>query len=1154
MKKPICFFLAVTMLMTSLSITGCRKITDPEATTGVTPENPSVDTLVYDLRTDDMVNPVGTDTANPEFSWKMNSTVIGQKQTAYQIIVKNEAGTVVWDSGKTESGDSVDIPYAGQPLTASTEYTWDLTVWDKDDKTVTQSATFETGLFGTSGFSDAKWISYNEGGFSDEKVYTIDFDFILDSSNMGFCFHVTDSNNMFMWQFNTNQLNNGRVLLRPHIKAGGNWTALADIDITDKIGMTASEVIGKKLHERLEVDNKTVKTYIGTTADDLVLVYTYTATTTLTLEKIGFRHFGGEQEYGRYDNIVIKDKDGNTLYENDFSGDDTGFDANGGTLTLKDGMISVVPSGGTEMICIQRDGSAGLPAFRKSFTPAKNLVSAKLYTTALGVYESYINGQRVGRMYPDGTVEYHELKPGSAEMADRKYYSSYDVTWMIQAGSENVLSAVVTSGWWSGLIAANYGKEDAYMAKLILRYDDGSEEIITTDTTWKAARASAVTLGNIYNGESYDARIDQSWMFPGFDDSSWEKVKINREFKGQITSWMGSYITVHEELERTAQSITVYKGATGATGSAYGKINVIKTYDTPSFTLNPGEVALIDFGQNCSGWEAFTVEGESSTVITVEHGEILNDRNGEISRGNDGPGGSIYNANYRSALATTHYTLNGNGQESYHPSFTYYGFRYIEITTTKPVTFSSITGQVVSSVEKDIGFIETSNDNINQLISNIRWGQYSNYLSVPTDCPQRDERLGWTADTQVFAEAGSYLGFSKSFLEKFMQDMRDAQASDGSFPGVAPTGQYNGCDWGGTGWADAGVIVPYTLYVMYDDISVITDNWTAMQKYVDGYLGKTNKKGPRNIWGDWLAYESNDAEIQSILAVAYYAWDARMMAEMAAAAGYTDQVQKYLDLYETEKAYFIEQYVNDSGRLKRNEQSVCLYALYLDLLPDKDSVNAVIKQLTTNIARNGNRLQTGFLGTKIILDTLTKIGRSDLAYTLLLQENNPSWLYSVLQGATTIWERWNSYTLDTGFGDVGMNSFNHYAYGAVAGWMFHTMAGINYDTNDPGFKHIILAPYPDSRIGTVKASYDSAYGLITVDSQYDGSVWNYSASIPANTSAEVRIPVSSFSSITVNGKNVDELTAQTDGIVYKGTENGVAYFDAVAGSFTFVCQ
>ena len=1114
---------------------------------------------IYGMLTEDLVNPVGIDDGTPVFSWKVQSDEIGWLQSAYQIVVKNGDATV-WDSGKVEAGESVGIEYAGEDLQSSTEYQWSVTVWDqKGDSKTSDTATFEMGLLGTKPFKDADWISYASSSLYAGTTYTIDFDFIIDRDNQGFCFGMEDSGTFVMWQVNTKS-SPGRVLLRPHFKSGGNWTAypggpgnVQAVDVTDAIGYSGTEIIGKTIHERIEVDGRTIKTYFGSDADNLTLASTYTHSANIPLSNIGVRHntdATADKEIARYDNIVLRDADGNVIYTTDFSGEKSGF-VGSSYATLENGMLKMGTESTTGEFIAYLSDSDSLPAFRKEITVKSGLISAKLYTSGLGVYEAYVNGERIGRKYADGSVEYCELKPGFTEMADRKFYTTTDVTWMLTEG-ENVLSAVVSGSWWSDQAAAKYGKNDAFLAKLILTYSDGTTETVVTDTTWKTAKESAVIFADIYTGETYDARVDQSWMKSGFDDSSWASPVVNTEFKGTICAWLGSPITVREDLNRDPVSVTVYKGATGETSEQYGKINLLKTYGDESFTLNAGETALIDFGQNFSGWEAFTVEGNAGTVLTIEHGEILNDNNGLKSRGNDGPEGSIYNANYRSAAATTVYTLAGGGKESYHPSFSFYGFRYIEITATETVTFHSVDGQVVTSVEQDAGFIETSDKDVNQLISNIRWGQYSNYLSIPTDCPQRDERQGWTADTQVFAEAGMYLAFSKSFLEKFLTDLRDTQRADGAYPGTTPSGNYGGADWGGTGWADAGIIVPYTLYVHYGDTAVIEDNWKAMKKYVDSYLGATNGRGPRNIWGDWLAYESNDSEIQDMLAVAFYAWDALMMAEMAEAIGKTSDVEKYMTLYETEKEYFIEKYVKDNGQLKRGEQSVCLYALYLDLLPDEASFEAVEKQLVDNIKRKGNRLQTGFLGTAIILPTLTKIGRSDLAYTLLLQHDNPSWLYSVDQGATTIWERWNSYTIESGFGDVGMNSFNHYAYGSVAAWMFDSMAGINTSTEQGGvgFKRIVLAPQPDTRLA-VKASYDSAYGTIKAESTFADDIWTYDCTLPANTTGEIRIPAAGEQYCLVNGKAVTDLTLAADGLTWVGAEDGVLIFEAVAGSFRF---
>ena len=796
--------------------------------------------------------------------------------------------------------------------------------------------------------------------------------------------------------------------------------------------------------------------------------------------------------------------------------------------TFETGLLSASPLSDAKWIGSSTNTDSQKPvAFRKVFSVKKaKLVKAKLYSTALGNYENFMNGERVGLKDKNGYVYYQELKPGFTEANKKIFYNSYDITDYLRNG-QNVISAIVTNGWWSGRVG-KYGKENAYKAKVVLFYNDGSKEVIATGLDWKCSCDIAYRFADIFDGETYDARISNKWKYIGFNDSKWDKVKKNTEFTGKLESWIGSYITAQKDAELSVEEAWIYDGVTDASEEAFGKINVVEDNLKGNFTLLPGQKAVVDFGNNHSGREQICVSGKKGTVITIEHGETLNDCNGLKSRGNDGPERSIYNLNYRSAKATTNYILSGSECECYSPTFTFYGYRYLEISVSAPVEFKDIKGIVISSVEEIIGKMTTSNEKLNKLLSNIKWGQYSNYLSIPTDCPQRDERQGWTADTQVFAEAGCYIGNSETFLHKFSIDLAETQNEEGAYSGTAPRGEYDGAGWGCTGWADAGIIVPYYLYTMYGDKEIIEKNWDSMEKYVVGFLGKLGKRGPVNRWGDWLAYESNDAEIQDILAVAYYAWDALLMKIMAAAIGKNDRIDLYQKIYDTEKQYFIEKYVDEKGKVKRGEQSICLYALYLDLLPDEKSVKAVIKQLTSNIARNGNRLQTGFLGTKIILNTLTKIGRNDLAYSILLQEANPSWLYSVNQGATTIWERWNSYTLDKGFGDVGMNSFNHYAYGAVAAWMFRVMAGINVDVDVPAFKHSIIAPYPDERIKKVDASYESAYGKIEVSSTFRGGKWTYKVKIPANTSAIVILPLDAFELVSVNKKESKKVKMDTD--------------------------
>ena len=876
---------------------------------------------------------------------------------------------------------------------------------------------------------------------------------------------------------------------------------------------------------------------------------------------VGIRYQGKTLESAAIYRLTVKIKD------------ETGREIPGAETTFETGFFAEDPLFPARWITIEEvKKSENLPIYRKAFAVKCNKVKkARLYTSALGVYESYLNGQRIGRVLENGDLQFEELKPGYTQMEDRKFYSTYDITDLLQ--EDNALTAVVTTGWWNGN-AVQYMmpehlifRENAYLAKLVITYEDGTQEEIVTDTDWKAARVPPVLEGTgIWEGEVYDAGADQSWMLPDFDDSSWCNVGINREFTGKLCAWEGVPVTVRKDLEHAPKAITLYQGATGANEACYGKISTLFTcqsIDREGITLQPGQTLLIDFGQNFAGWECLQLTTEPGTQIYVRHGEMLNDKNGEKARKNDGPEGSLYVFNYNKNTGTvgrTIYYAKGGEKETYHPSFTFYGFRYMELTADREVTFYQITGQVVTSAHRDTGTLVTSDKAVNQLISNARWGMYSNYLSVPTDCPQRDERQAWTADTQNFAETGCYLNDSKSFLEKYMADIRDAQDEyTGSVPGVAPTGYKYGARWGVVGWADAIILIPWFLYLMYGDTAVVEENWEAMEFFMDTYMASTRGMGgnygtlndPRGesveAYGDWLSPEDSSQEVSDRLGVAYYAWDAMIMAKLARAIGKSQgKIQKYESLYQAEKSLFQKNYVREDGTVDRPAQSVCLHALYLDLLPDENSVEAVKKQLIDNIENKGNKLGTGFLGTEIIMHTLTKIGCADIAYKLLLQHQYPSWLYSVDQGATTIWERWNGYTVEDGFYGPAPhnNSFNHYSYGSVVAWMFRGMAGISYDEKSPGFKHILLMPQPSKALPVVEASYESIYGKILSKMGYDGDIWHYEAVIPANTTATISLTVENLKDLTVHGSH---------GLTFMGYDEStqIATFEACSGSYSF---
>ena len=767
----------------------------------------------------------------------------------------------------------------------------------------------------------------------------------------------------------------------------------------------------------------------------------------------------------------------------------------------------------------------------------QEVIAAKWMTAGLGVYELYLNGQLVSE---------EVLKPGFTHFAKTKRSFTYNVTkaFAKDKGKENVLAAQVTPGWWADKIVTPGEKEGmlgekcAFRGVLELTFADGTKKLYGTNCdTWKAGIAGPVKHAAIFDGESYDAR-----ELPGYAVvETLQKPVINQEFKGEILPSEGAEIYLRRDLALSPKKTYIWEGVSGAKEAQdkkdveYGKVNIKYSYVTgQTFTLKKGETLVVDFGQNCSGVPAFTFKAKEGTLLTCLPAEILNDGNGAERRGMDGPEGSVHRRNLRiqDSGVRIDYTFGKDADYvNYYPHCTFFGYRYISVTASDDVEFKKVVSIPITSIAQnlEIGTITTGNELINKLISNTRWGQRSNYLSVPTDCPQRDERLGWMADTQVFTEAGSFFANTDRFFHKWMRDVRDSQSETGGYPGVAPTAQY-GNEMMRLGWADAGIIVPWTIWKQFGDKAIVDESWESMTRFMN-HINEVKynhealvKENGNYQWADWLscealetcvnlAFDENwkpypDAIIYwNYLSASYWLIDAEMMRDMAKATGRDSK--QYEQMAETARAYLKEQFLDKEGNFKttvlNTMQTPALFALKNKLVEGKAKEN-VIARLRQNFAEHGNCLQTGFLGTSILMATLTENGMSDIAYELLFQHKNPSWIYSIDNGATTIWERWNSYTKDKGLGPNGMNSFNHYAYGAVCEWIWETAAGIATDVANPGFKHIIMKPIPDKRLGYIKAEYQSAAGLIKSAWRYEGNQWIWDFTIPEGATATVTLP------------------------------------------------
>ncbi|MBQ9661476.1 MAG: family 78 glycoside hydrolase catalytic domain [Bacteroidales bacterium] len=765
----------------------------------------------------------------------------------------------------------------------------------------------------------------------------------------------------------------------------------------------------------------------------------------------------------------------------------------------------------------------------------KRVTSARWMTSGLGVYYLYINGRPVGEEI---------LKPGFTHYEKTKRSFTYDITeaFNTRTGEHNVLAAQVTPGWWADKIVTPGGHEGmvgrkcAFRGVLEVTFADGSTQRFGTDTEhWLAGIAGPVRHAAIFDGETYDARIAQGYETPEL----LSRPEVNTEFTGEILPSEGAEIYLREDIALSPVRAYLWSDVEGASVEDFGKVVISKEFAPgEELTVAPGQTLVVDFGQNAAAVPSFVFLADEGTTLTCLPGELLNDGNGARSRGMDGPEGSVHRLNLRipDEGMRLEYTFGPDTDYvAYHPQCTFFGYRFASITATGEVRIQSLRSIPVSSISAamETGRISTGNDLVNKLISNTLWGQRSNYLSVPTDCPQRNERLGWTADTQVFAETGSFFANTDAFFHKWMRDMRDSQSATGGFPGVAPTAQYGG-DMMRLGWADAGVIVPWTVWKQFGDTAIIEENWVAMERFMQ-HVNATKydhralvAENGNYQWADWLSYEPLESHgggaftrdrngnrmplpdavvFWNYLGASYWAMDAAMMRDMAAATG--RDTAPYQAMADAARAYLREAFLDGKGYFKtpvlNTMQTPALFALRNGLVENEAKDN-MIARLRANFTDHGGCLQSGFLGTSILMQTLTDNGMANIAWDLLFQRKNPSWLYSIDNGATTIWERWNSYTLENGMGPKGMNSFNHYAYGCVCQWLWETAAGIAADPAQPGFRHIVMRPIPDQRLGHLDATYASAAGLIKSSWKYEGERWIWDFSVPEGATATVFLP------------------------------------------------
>ncbi|MBR1539108.1 MAG: family 78 glycoside hydrolase catalytic domain [Bacteroidales bacterium] len=1065
----------LTALCTGLLLLGCNRAS----------EGPF---RLTDLQVNQMTTPLGIDEAEPRFSWKMESGRYAQRQSAFRIVVTDAAtGGQVWVSDPHPSDVSVGVIYAGSPLQPRTRYNWELTVWNAGADSVKTASWFETGLM-DSGWSEAQWISGGQPHFSKYRSsYRIDFD--LQGRGEApvpvFIFGRQDEKNLVRLELNASSL------VLSHL-AGGVETKDYEAPLRRLPSHLGVRVVAHDYAKGYKVwliaDNVPVN-------KEPVSIVPYPSEDWKPYCRFNQLAFaqetpGCEAEFSNL--TVTEDVWGTILYRSERS------------LTVRDGAEEIVSPA----------EESGATMLRRSFEVKGQLAAARLYTTARGIYEYEVNGKRLGDDW---------FNPGSTDYRYRILYNTYDITPLLKKG-RNAIGAVLGAGWYSdftGYATAwqdQFGTELSLLAKIVLTYADGTEEVIVSDEGWRAFNGGPVTSDSFQNGEDYDARREVSgWSQARFDDAAWQPASVEKALPDsvKIAYYIGS--PIRNQLVLKAVSVSEPK---------------------------PG-VFVYDMGQNMVGVPRIRLQGERGSELTFRYGEMIYPT--EVPEDPLPPltaeiyaerRGLVYNENYRGALATDHYILKGGGPETFQPHFTFHGFRYIEIHgLAAAIPLDRVEGLVLASVDRQTCGFETSDPDVNRLYENIVWGQRGNFLSIPTDCPQRDERMGWTGDAQVFVRSATYNMNVGPFFTRWFQSVRDIQGEDGSYcdfipkVGQPPHGSRKG--GGAMGWMEAGVIIPWQLYLQYGDTHFITEHYASMQAYME-YLQHraVGDIQPGSGYGDWVALEHTNSPLTN---TAYYAYDALLMEKMASAIGKYADAKRYKELHERIRKAFNREFVGPDGvtkesrnvppyhewiaggsdaSYKANTQTSYVVPLQAELF-DEQHKQLAVQNLVDNVASHGYTLTTGFIGTPYLNLVLSKNGYDAVAYKLFEQRNYPSWLYPVLQGATTMWERWNSYTIRQGFGPVDMNSFNHYSFGAIEEWMFSYMLGIQPVESDPGYHSFVLAPRVGGSFDHVSGHYDSVYGRIESAWKHtdEGIVFDFL--VPANTEASLVLPLTDDGSVEV---------------------------------------
>ena len=1117
--------------------------------------------------------PIGIDTNRPRFSWQMKADE-GERnirQTAYQLWVYDESGACTWNSGKILDGKSLHIAYGGKPLQPATAYEWKLCAWTQTGEELSASSHFETGLMAQKdtdpAWNGAKWIG---GGDEDLPLYShylpvfrLNYVFRLDSlSRTTTTAFVYGANDERLMDANKNLFGIANKRNESYIKVELNADSLQEgKDATVKvfrIGFCPTDQphtpfatfrIPLQLlnpANRYQEHTLSLTTNLGTTEF-------FFDKETKAIGKTNLNPIGEGGDFIAFPvvgDVGFYQPEGQTPTAIRLEIGNYRSPANLLTTITPPLPIMQKPAKGTLYLVNPSRNAA--PMLRTIFsTHGKKVAKARLYVTARGIYDFYLNGKRVGNDY---------FNPGLTQYNKTHLYQTFDVTPYIREG-ENAAGAILSEGWWSGgaTFTGNnwnyFGDRQSLLAQIALTYEDGTEEyIVTRPDTWKFYGEGPVMYGSFFQGEVYDARREQQvtgWSTTSYDDHAW-KAAQEVPLQGNVS--LLSELNSPNVYDYSQYHLT---GQSGQTVTTAGELTAQSVEE-----VRPG-IFVYDMGQNMVGVPRITLTGcHPGQRINLRYAEVKYPDLPEYA----GHTGMIMLENIRAAMAQDIYIARG-GQETIAPRFTYHGYRFVEITgIDRPLPLEAVKGTVLSSVDRLLSHYETSNPKVNKLWENITWSTYGNFLSIPTDCPQRNERMGWAGDISVFSRTATYLTDASQFLRRYLRSMRDVQRKDGRFADIAPLGG----GFGGILWGSAGITVPWECYMQYDDKALLNEHYPAMKRYIQYLLDQCVNPDTHILdqgaswWGnlsDWLGPEDqhNDA---TLLWEAYFIYDLDIMRQTATLLNHPEDASFYARLYQERKAFFNRTYIDpatgktrsaDGKRLVDTQTSYVLplaFHIVADSMRQKVT-DALVNTLTReNRADNGvvcppYSLMTGFIGTAWISRTLSDYGRNDVAYRLLQQTTYPSWLYSIEQGATTIWERLNSYTHTDGFGGNNrMNSFNHYSFGAVGAWMYNCSLGIQPDPQSPGFKHFFLKPVPDptGEMTYARGYYDSMYGRIESGWEITPEAVRYTFTIPANTTATICLPAGG--TVMLDGKKLKQ------GRDYQ-TENGHVRMELASGTYRF---